>query len=60
MRRERAHRRRRVTADLPHQGAIVEEGDVLRPGHAGHHLQAVPRRFVEQRFARARCRCAPC
>ena len=51
VRRERAHRRRRVAANPPDQGAIVEEGDVLRPGHAGHHLQAVPGRFVEQRFA---------
>ena len=51
-RRVGPERRARVLRDLPSDvarpTAVVEEGDVLRPGHADHHPQAMARSFVEQ------------
>jgi hypothetical protein len=45
-----------LAADLPLQRAIVEKGDVLRPGYAGHDAQAVARRFVQEVDSRGRVR----
>ena len=62
---EREHQHRRVIAELLHPGGdvaadrplqlvVVEKRDVLRPGQADHHAQAVPRGFVEQVAPRRR------
>jgi hypothetical protein len=42
-----AHRVANAGADRPHAARIVEERDVLLPGEAGHHQQAVSRRRVQ-------------
>ena len=40
--------------DRAFQPAVVEEGDVLRPGEADHYAQPVPRGFVQQVESRRR------
>ncbi len=39
---------RGITSDASRQIAIVQKGDVLRPGQSDHHPEAVSGRFVEK------------